>query len=652
LTSGNPTLDKNLECIGRYNPKLAKDLLNLPCLTCAIDLVETELGEPNLTYNGTPLHSQKGAEIEAKNAFDSAQNTPTSIHIVFGMGIGHLFQIFCEQSKGVVCLYEPNLEILRVTLELVDFSKELSQKNVRIASDMEMLKRYLQEGYTYKANSVFISLSTYREILYPDKIDEIVRTIETAIGSRITDYNTLKAGLTLSNKILMDNISYTLEETPLNEFKDFYKGKTALIVSAGPSLDKNIEIIKKNRDKVVIFCVGTAFKSLEKNGIKPDFVNLIEMHDCSSQVKNAGKEFDLSDINFIIEPYTNTSIHKLKTRQTLIFPSNSNPTNNYWSELTGVDNSPYVTKGTVSFEAIFSAKIMGFSKIILVGQDLAYANNQCYSKDAAYSDLVFDINPETGRPEFKLKDKEHFIEGLVGIGLEKQSYHNDYADFKIQNLNDTLMFVKSITGEMIPTQAGYATFIEHFEGFARDYGGTLNLINTSMLGAQIDGFKNITLEEALKDLAAVETKQELPIKHFKYDKERILKLLEEKKDNLENILKEFEKAKEYIYKYKREYNKRKELTLEAGRYFKLLLSLYIKINKEHQDPVYQACSFDKQIEIEYLLKKTENVEASDIEKLCKFLEWYFVDTDAQIQIILTGINQQKELISESLNPES
>ena len=99
MTSGNPILDKNLDCIEKYNPKLAKDLLNLPCLTSAIDLIETELGEPNLTYNGTYLHSQKGAEIEAKNAFDSAKNTPSSIHVIFGMGIGHLFQIFCEQDR-------------------------------------------------------------------------------------------------------------------------------------------------------------------------------------------------------------------------------------------------------------------------------------------------------------------------------------------------------------------------------------------------------------------------------------------------------------------------------------------------------------------------------------------------------------------------
>ena len=72
-TSGNPILDKNLECIGKYNPKLVQDILNLPCLTNSIELTETDLKEPNLNYNFLPLHSSTGAEIEANKSLAKQQ---------------------------------------------------------------------------------------------------------------------------------------------------------------------------------------------------------------------------------------------------------------------------------------------------------------------------------------------------------------------------------------------------------------------------------------------------------------------------------------------------------------------------------------------------------------------------------------------------
>ena len=60
--------------------------------------------------------------------------------------------------------------------------------------------------------------------------------------------------------MLLKNIPNLFEEIPLARLKDTYKGKTAVVVSAGPTLDRNIEILKKQRDKYVLFAVGTALK--------------------------------------------------------------------------------------------------------------------------------------------------------------------------------------------------------------------------------------------------------------------------------------------------------------------------------------------------------------------------------------------------------
>ncbi len=54
--------------------------------------------------------------------------------------------------------------------------------------------------------------------------------------------------------------------------------------------------------------------------------------------------------------------------------------------------------------------MLGFSKIVLVGQDLAYLDNKCYSSNSNASDLVMRVNPKTNAPEFVAKDREKFIE--------------------------------------------------------------------------------------------------------------------------------------------------------------------------------------------------------------------------------------------------
>lgn len=646
MTTGNATLDKNLLEISRYNPKLMQDLLNLPYLTNKFDLIETELKEPNLSFDGIPLHSQKGAEIEAKKAFNDANNTPTSMHVVFGLGLGHIFKEFCGHSKGTVLLYEPNLEILRVTLELVDFSKELAQKNVFVSSDIENFKIFYTQNYTYQASTTFTTTAAYRDSLYRDSIRQIITQIETIAGACQAEYNTLKQAAQWSIEMVLDNLIYTTQETPLIEFKDIYKGKTALIVSAGPSLDANIETIKKNRDKLIIFCVGTAFKALANNGITPDFVNIIEINDCSGQVKG----FDLSKINFILEPYTHTSIHKLETGQKLLFPSNTSHANNYWANLTGINIYPYTTKGTVSYESLFAAKILGCKKMILVGQDLAYINNQCYSNGAAYSELSFEFNPETGKPEFKIRDYDKYIKSLLPVGVDTtQDWCKGFADYKIKNLNDTLYFVKGISGEMLPTQSGYATFIEHFREFAFYNSHDLELINSSMIGAQIDGFKNIPLEEALKDVEPIKEDKKLPQIPFNYNKNKILRILEEEENVLKKILKEFEPVEEYIFKYEREVQRRRVVTPEAGKYFNLLLNLYKKINMENQGPLYQAVSFTQSADLQYLLKETENFDTAGIQAIYNLLKTYYGSVKNNILTIIDKIDKQKDIISESIN---
>jgi len=246
---------------------------------------------------------------------------------------------------------------------------------------------------------------------------------------------------------------------------------------------------------------------------------------------------------------------------------------------------------------------------------------------------------------------EKFLKSLLPIEKElSQEELMAFADYKIKNLNDTLYFVKGISGETIPTQGGYATFIGHFEEFAR-LNKDLDLINTSMVGAQIDGFKNIPLAEVVKTLEPVE-KIDLN-KSFGYDKKKILENIKKEETVLFDVLAHFERAKNYIYKYEREFQRRKTVSEECNRFFKKLLALYDTITLEYynKNPIYQALAFNENIEIDKILKQTETVTIEKIIEVFELLKVYYTSVEFKILDLSAKFKQTKEKISESINSE-
>lgn len=635
MTSGNDILDKNLDCIEKYNPGLKDKLLNLAGLTNEIQLVETDLKEPNLSYNGLLLHNQKGAELEAKELFKKSENSSLCINIVFGIGLGYLFKEFCEQAKGDIVLYEQNLEILRVTLELVDFSKELSQTNVKIVSDFKELREALQSFYQPGIVIDIMVLDSYKK-LYVEKISNTIKELQMLKASFSSDTNLITAKGLDFLLFVINNFAENLKAAPLKEIENIYDGKTALVVSAGPTLDNNIEIIKQNRDKVVIFCVGPALKSLITNGIIPDFLNIIETEDVSGQVK----DFDLSEINLITAPFVNPAIHKLKVKRKFLFPSSTTRGGQYWAHITGIDISEYISRGTVSSDALASAKMTGCKKLILIGQDLAFLNNSCYSQSSAYSDIKFKINLETGRPEYDIKDFKNFAKHVLPMGLEaSEKDYKEAVEAQIKILNDKLCFVKGISGEMLPTTSDFAMFVDVFKEFAEN-NKDLELINTSLLGAQIDGFKNMSLAEALKNEAVIERKT-LP-ERFKYDVQEILNNLNKEKDYFGKLLKEFVKTKNYFNKFDKEVNLKKIVTSEAYNNYMSIINTYDSISLKHfkTNQFYRIISTEEHFAIQNYANTTKDNDEQKIKNIYSLLKTYFESIEKKITKIICALEEQ------------
>ncbi len=548
----NKVLNANLEAIKRYDKNLADEILRINNIKSTFELIQNQNSEYNILYNSIPLHSLEGAKLEAQKVVDKIEelDNKNAIRVIYGLGLGYLADEFISKTSGTVIIYEPDTELLRAVFEILEFSENLLKNNVFITNNKEKLLKII-DIISDKETKITVSFLNSYFNLYKNDIYTLAGFIERKRGEKQANTNTINKIAPLATLNTLQNLE-KITKTPLvSSLKDLYKGSCALIASAGPSLKDNIETIKKYRDNFILFAVGPAMKLLESNNIKPDFLCVVEALDTSAQIN----DIDLSDINLIFEPYSNSYLWDLKVKNKFLFFSKDNFLNDFLADNLGINISGNKTVGTVSYCVLSSAKIMGFEKIILCGQDLAFKNGECYAKGSVYEDLECVFNPELNKYEIRAKDYEQYKKKLLAKKYLDGKYADYFAKNYIKRLNSTIYSVIGQNGKMLPTQACYAIFIKYFEEFAKN-NPNLDLINSSTGGAQINGFKNLALEQVMLETDKVQ-KVQIPCQIPQYDQSKIIKIkqkmikvytkLQEKTAPLENlqneIIKEFSRRK-------------------------------------------------------------------------------------------------------------
>ena len=625
----NNIFQKNLIALNSKNPELVKKLQSyIP--TDIAQLVQ-ENGAYNLLYKGRLIHNQQSPLGEAREIFANTTNEPVSIHLIYGLGLGYLFQVASMNSKGTVILYEPDLNIMWLAFTLVDFSVDILKENVVISDKYDEIAEAIYKKSGMKNYPEMLSLASQRDFDL-EGFDELVQKLQRLVGSFSLDLKYTKERFLSSMKMTLWNLPNFMKEIPLAHFKDIYKGKTAVIVSAGPSLDKNIETLKKYRDKYILFTVGTAVKTLFKHDIKPDFLCIIETYNSTRQVS----DLDLSDVNFITEPYSHCELRNFNYKKTFSHISSNMPTNQILAEICGVEINEYLSKGTVSYTALNSARLLGCSKIILVGQDLAYLEGQCYSKDSAYKDLCCSYNKETEKWEIIAKDFNSFanaISASADINVRER-----IAKERLVNLNNSLYYVKGIKGDMIPTESVYSAFIKPLTEFTEFYSDR-KYINTSLEGAQIDGFENMSLEDALKDSecdGSIELEDS-----FTYDTNLI-------KENLNKILAEFKIAKEKIADVRRfskslnnDLARYRNASTEVLKSLKKLSVSYIELSEgfSKKSKIFDAITIANKVDLDYEMKMLKEFNFETVSKFNSQILNYIENAEKRILEIETIINR-------------
>ncbi len=331
----------------------------------------------------------------------------------YGLGNGVLYKAILQNAEHKrIIVFEKEIEIIFLTLNIIDFSQDLHQGRLIIIPADEM--NYTKADKILSLSNMSLFLRTYTLHIHSDFYKSYEKDIR-----KINDFNmqaikniSLRKGndphdAMLGIEQLVYNLPKMLTHPSLNTLikKRSKKGDTAIIVSTGPSLDKQLQILKKYSQNAAIFCADSSYSILYENDIKPDYVLSLERIPLTSEFFNTEvREFD-KDILFILAALTHPNSLKYlenSKKNYMLVPR-------YLSFGLSLKLAPYHFIGggmSVANMAYELAALLQYKNIVLIGQDLAY------SKEGISHSKNY-INIDTHKNDFK-QDRGYFTTTAYG----------------------------------------------------------------------------------------------------------------------------------------------------------------------------------------------------------------------------------------------
>ncbi|EAL7654469.1 DUF115 domain-containing protein, partial [Campylobacter jejuni] len=279
---------------------------------------------------------------------------------------------------------------------LIDIKEERVDIQLLILFDMKDMFEYLSL-YEMFVNNVYYK-KFYEDIWH--KADELCeKNIKIVIRN-------LGLNLTISFQCyshLLQNIPSMLGSIPFQRILSERKNKfdNAIVVSAGPSLTKQLPLLKAYQDKAVVFCADGALSMLEKEGVVPDYVLNIDFEDLPLRFfKNKQNKLSLNILSCATHP---SLVHFLDNKSVIL---RDDPLYQSFN----LNDFGYIDTGThVSHFSYTLALALGFKNIIMIGQDLAFdEEGNSHSKGFDFGEKF-----EEEHKKYKLKTQAYGGKGEV-----------------------------------------------------------------------------------------------------------------------------------------------------------------------------------------------------------------------------------------------
>ncbi|ELL6545184.1 motility associated factor glycosyltransferase family protein [Campylobacter jejuni] len=349
---------------------------------------ELILGKDNLDINLKDTSDNTFLYENVIDEFNSMLNTYNDKYLLYpvlyfyGFGNGILYKALLQNKNHQhIVVFEKDIEIIWIMFHILDFSHELQNSRLMVLNTNKLEIQDYNELCSSKpffqfSRIYFLELmSHYYERFHEDILGLNKKLAENFKNSIVFHGNDPLDALQGIEQFVY-NLPQMITHPSYKELLSKRKGvsDTAIIVSTGPSLTKQLPLLKKYASKATIFCADSSYPILAKHGIKPDYVLSLERIPLTSEFfNNDFGEFD-KDIMFIVKSVTHPHTIKYLQKNNRAFILVS--TYASFIQYLKLDYFGYFNMGkSVANMSYLLTEYLNYKNIILIGQDLAYAKD-------------------------------------------------------------------------------------------------------------------------------------------------------------------------------------------------------------------------------------------------------------------------------------
>jgi len=477
--------DDNISALMRVNPVLAAQIMMIDT-NKRFEVFVDEMDPANINIYDKELEVPLYKDIpikEIENSYDSFIKRYGRYPIVFiyGIGNGILLKMLLETKSIVKCyLFEPSLELIYVAFNLVDFSREILEKKLNIY--WEKILDYQAFESICKNPDTKVFLKTYDLqipidyylVHYKENIIKINNSMIEHIRNTITGEGNDAIDSLIGLDHHLQNMPKMVRSYMFQSLIENKNTEYAVIVSTGPSLAKQLPLLKKYSDYITILCIDASLPILQKEGIVPDIVFSLE------RVEATAKFFENLDRELLKDTiFSPTSISHPKLLKNIDGMKQSIYMRPFgYTKMYHLLPWGYAGLGLSAANMAFDFAILSeYQHIAFIGQDLAFGEDgTTHSKGAIYG------------------EKEEQYTAMV----EVDGYY----------------------GKKVKTSPVWLLFLHYFK--ANMYNAIkekeLNVYNCTEGGAYIDGAKHIPFKEFLENVDTTKKKSVIRVEKVSQEK--------------------------------------------------------------------------------------------------------------------------------------
>ncbi|HEF6543742.1 TPA: motility associated factor glycosyltransferase family protein [Campylobacter jejuni] len=349
---------------------------------------ELILGKDNLDINLKDTSDNTFLYENVIDELNSMLNTYNDKYLLYpvlyfyGFGNGILFKALLQNKNHQhIVVFEKDIEIIWIMFHILDFSNELQSARLMVLEtsslDIEFFSNFCSNKPFFQFSRIYFLelMSHYYERFHEDILGLNKKLAENFKNSIVSHGNDPLDALQGIEQFVY-NLPQMITHPSYKELLSKRKGisDTAIIVSTGPSLTKQLPLLKKYASKATIFCADSSYPILAKHGIKPDYVLSLERIPLTSEFfNNDFGEFD-KNVLFVCISWVYPQTIKYLQKNNRAFILTSRPS----SFIKNINLYPYGYVGygpSVAHMAYEFATHLSHKNIIFIGQDLAYAKD-------------------------------------------------------------------------------------------------------------------------------------------------------------------------------------------------------------------------------------------------------------------------------------